>query len=287
MEELRFDKAKWTAGLRPICEMWIALYPRETFEKFKVSQSQLNAADPVEAFVFMEIATVKDVLAGVHESVATITRILEGAEMLTAKSQKEATELLKGVVPASWTTKWEGPEAPTAWISLVNKKAAALLQWAEKVGKKALLSGAVDLSDLFHPETFLNALRQRSARKLGIAIDELKLVSTFEVGKLQGETAITLEGLSLQGCEFDGRRMVDIREAGASSRELILLPACYIAWIGQGEPDPHPADATVKTPIYHALDREELLCTIEAPNEGPAAARIIAGVALFLAGDAA
>jgi hypothetical protein len=32
----------------------------------------------------------------------TITKILQGTEMLTAKSQKEATELLKGGVPMSW-----------------------------------------------------------------------------------------------------------------------------------------------------------------------------------------
>lgn len=33
VEELRFDKAKWTAGLKPICEMWAALYPKEAFER--------------------------------------------------------------------------------------------------------------------------------------------------------------------------------------------------------------------------------------------------------------
>jgi dynein heavy chain 2 len=152
--------------------------------------------------------------------------------MLTAKSQKEATELLKGAVPAAWAAKWEGPEAPTAWVGLVNKKATALLTWAQRTSKKSLLGSALDLSDLFHPETFLNALRQKSARGLGIAIDELKLVSSFDAAKLPGSTTIQLEGLSLQGCEFDGRRMVDIRDTGGNSRELILLPACFLAWIG-------------------------------------------------------
>jgi dynein heavy chain 2 len=214
----------------------------------------------------MEVAAVKEILQVVHESIATITRVLQGTAMLTATSQEEATALLRGAVPGSWSARWEGPEAPTAWISLVTKRAAALLQWADRVGKQALLREAVDLSELFHPETFLNALRQRSARALGIAIDELKLVSSFERAKLPGETTVELEGLCLQGCEFDGRRLVDIRDGGGGSRELILLPPCFIAWVGQAEPDPYPAEATVRTPIYHALDREELLCTIEAPN---------------------
>jgi dynein heavy chain 2, cytosolic len=284
VEALRFDKATWTAGLKPLCDMWSALYPRAAFEGLVVAPAQLNAADPVAAFVYMEVAAVKEVLQAVHESIATITSVLQGTAMLTATSQEEATALLRGAVPGSWSARWEGPEAPTAWVSLVTKKAAALLLWAERVGKQALLRGAVDLSELFHPETFLSALRQRSARSLGIAIDELKLVSSFERAKVAGETTVELEGLCLQGCEFDGRRLVDIRDGGAGSRELILLPPCFIAWVGSGEPDPYPAEATVRTPIYHALDREELLCTIEAPNQGEAATRVLGGVALFLAG---
>ena len=74
----------------------------------------------------------------------------------------------------------------------------------------------VNLSDLFHPETFLNALRQKSARQLKIAIDELKLVSSFETGKVGRALCVSVEGLWLQGCEFDGRRMVDIREDGGN-----------------------------------------------------------------------
>lgn len=63
--------------------------------------------------------------------------------------------------------------------------------------QKKLLDAPVNLSDLFHPETFLNALRQKSARQLKIAIDELKLVSSFEKNKIGGGTAIALEGLWL------------------------------------------------------------------------------------------
>jgi dynein heavy chain 2 len=79
--------------------------------------------------------------------------------MLSASSQKDATELLKGRVPAGWTSKWEGPENPTEWVRVVCKKATALLGWLQRVQQKQLLERPVSLSDLFHPETFLNALR--------------------------------------------------------------------------------------------------------------------------------
>ena len=36
--------------------------------------------------------------------------------------------------------------------------------WVERAEKQALLSDTLDLSELFHPDTFLNALRQETAR---------------------------------------------------------------------------------------------------------------------------
>ncbi len=52
------------------------------------------------------------------------------------------------------------------------------------------MKSPISLSDLFHPETFLNAFRQRSARKLKYAINDLQLVSSFENGKLSGQESV-------------------------------------------------------------------------------------------------
>lgn len=202
--------------------------------------------------------------------------------MLTDKSQKEATMLMKGQVPPSWETQWEGPENPSDWIRVVNKKATALLGWLQRIQQKQLLERPVNLSDLFHPETFLNALRQRSARKLKLAIDELKLVSAFETNKVPRDNCIQVEGLWLQGCDFDGKRMND----SSSTQELIQLPICYMGWISQRDPEPY-MDSVVSTPIYHSLDRETLLCTINVLNNGEESTRIIGGTAMFLAGEVA
>lgn len=191
-EELRFDKAIWTAKLGPICQLWGNLYKQELYDKIVITQEQLNTPDPVAAFVYVELENVKDILQVVHASISNIVKILKGSEMLTAKSQKEATNLLQGEVPATWEAKWEGPENPDQWIKVVTKKASALVQWLQRVNNNSLLEQEIDLSHLFHPETFLNALRQKSARKLKIAIDELKLVSSFEKGKVADDIGIQL-----------------------------------------------------------------------------------------------
>ena len=62
-----------------------------------------------------------------------------------------------------------------------------------------------------------------------VAIDELKLVSTFEQNKAS-QGSIQIEGLWLQGCSFDdqGQKLMDIRE---NAPEIIQLPVCFVSWI--------------------------------------------------------
>lgn len=235
----------------------------------------------------MELHSVTEILLLVDESLSALRGILAGQGMLTAKSQKDATELLTGAVPSTWAARWEGPATPTQWIRVLNKKAVALLGWVKRMQQGQLLQGGVDLGDLFHPETFLNALRQKSARRLKLAIDELKLVSSFETDKLPAEGTVRLDGLWLQGSEFDGRRLVDLRDQGGTSAEVVPLPPCCTAWVSAADTDPYPAAGVAEVPVYHALDRERLLCTLKVCNTGDSTARVLAGVALFLAGTEA
>jgi hypothetical protein len=64
----------------------------------------MNATDPVDAFVYMELHSTKEILNVVNQSISTLAKILQGTELLTPKSQKEAIELLKGGVPLSWSS---------------------------------------------------------------------------------------------------------------------------------------------------------------------------------------
>jgi hypothetical protein len=97
------------------------------------------------------------------------------------------------------------------------------------------------------------------------------------------ETAIQVEGLWLQGCDFDGKRMIDVRDQG-NTKELVSLPVCYLGWISQNDKEPY-AEGVVSTPIYHTLNREKMLCSLNLPNMGDEASRVIGGVALFLNGS--
>lgn len=63
----------------------------------------MSANDPVDAFVYMEMLAVIEILAKVNEVIGSISRVLQGTEMLTPVTEKVALELLKGDVPLAWS----------------------------------------------------------------------------------------------------------------------------------------------------------------------------------------
>lgn len=68
----------------------------------------------------------------------------------------------------SWYELWEGPDDPVMYLRSLVAKTLALGAWEEKGRANALLQGhgrdPLDLSELFHPDTFFNAFRQQTAR---------------------------------------------------------------------------------------------------------------------------
>ena len=66
--------------------------------------------------------------------------------------------------PQSWLSKWDGPEDPMQYLRGLVGRAVAVSKWVDKVESGTLLTETLDLGSLFHPDTFLNAVRQQTAR---------------------------------------------------------------------------------------------------------------------------
>eukprot|EP01017_Pseudomicrothorax_dubius_P047806 TRINITY_DN8621_c0_g1_i9.p1 TRINITY_DN8621_c0_g1~~TRINITY_DN8621_c0_g1_i9.p1 ORF type:complete len:156 (-),score=41.51 TRINITY_DN8621_c0_g1_i9:163-630(-) len=143
-----------------------------------------------------------------------------------------------------------------------------------------LMTEELALSELFNPDVFLNALRQKTSRKLKVPIDGMKIAVGFESGKLQSPFVVKVRGLLLQGCGFESGRLVDPPQ---DLQEFIQLPICYMAWISSSDPDPYPATSLCLTPIYYDSMREKLLIKVQMPNSGSVSDRVISGVAVLLA----
>jgi len=64
----------------------------------------------------------------------------------------------------TWLEKWDGPEDPIQYLRGLIYRAVATQTWLDKATHGTILRDTLDLSELFHPDTFLNALRQQTAR---------------------------------------------------------------------------------------------------------------------------
>ena len=132
-----------------------------------------------------------------------------------------------------------------------------------------LLGGPLSLSDLFHPGTFLNALRQQSSRRLNAPMDDTKLISAWDRGKISGSDLVaTIEGLFVEGAELEPQGLV---EMAPSAAEMAPAPPLHLAFVGKNHGDPYQSVQTIDVPIYHSMSREKHLVSQSrsCPSVGP------------------
>ena len=107
-------------------------------------------------------------------------------------------------------------------MQAVAAKKEALGRWNELAHRGRLLSSSLDLSELLHPGTFLNALRQESSRRSKQPLDSLKLISGWEKERIKAPIRVCVKGLLLQGAVFEDGIL---EEAGTSDQELLTFQA--------------------------------------------------------------
>uniref|UniRef100_A0A3Q1N3R0 Dynein cytoplasmic 2 heavy chain 1 n=3 Tax=Bos TaxID=9903 RepID=A0A3Q1N3R0_BOVIN len=181
--------------------------------------------------------------------------------------------------PLTWQSKWEGPEDPLQYLRGLVARALAIQSWVERAEKQTLLSDTLDLSELFHPDTFLNALRQETARAMVCSVDSLKFVASWK-GRLQeAKLQIKISGLLLEGCSFDGNRLCENQHDSPSVSSV--LP-CFMGWIPQAAYGPYSPDECISLPVYTSAERDRVVINVSIPCGGNQDQWIQCGAALFL-----
>jgi dynein heavy chain 2, cytosolic len=209
-----------------------------------------------------------------------IQKVIAGTAMLTPAIASTGNQLLSGTVPMSWLDAWEGPEDAFSWLRGLAERAIAQDKWVERANNGSLLKTPMDLSELFRPETLINALRQQTARQLGLPLDRLKLVSAPDTKSLSNcRLPVTIANLQLQGCGLDGGKLSESPPDGPS---LLTIPSYVIGWIDQEESDPFPPANTVNVAVYYTSNRERLISEFMFPCGGDKAKWILTGIGCSL-----
>jgi len=285
-----FDRDLWKARLTPVLDVWDRLVSADAGVADAAVGALPPGADPITAFVHGEGVLALRLVRRVASDLGALRKVLAGSELLTPAVQSCGVSLMADTVPDKWSADWEGPETPVLWMQGMVQRRVALMAWARRGTAASVLSTPVRMNDLFRPATFLNALRQYTAHALrgsgrgaDVAMDTLKLVSSWDVGAVTSRAPVvcTVTGLMLQGAIFDAGRAT-LQDALGDAAEVVLVPDLALAWVTPDVPDPHPAASTLTVPLYQSLDRSRAVADIGVPCGTDKAKWVLAGVALFL-----
>ncbi|KAF7666054.1 hypothetical protein LDENG_00118150 [Lucifuga dentata] len=276
----KFDRELWSTSLSPVLNLWKKLNQGSTLIHQKVAPPTEGHGSPVLSFIVLEQFNAIRLVQGIHQSLAALSKVIRGTQLLTPEVQKLATALLNQECPLTWQNKWEGPEEPMQYLRAVVTRALATQSWAERAGRQALLSDTLDLSELFHPDTFLNALRQETARSMGCSMDSLVFASSWRSPIAQAKLQVKVGGLQLEGCSFDG---VHLCENQHDSPSVSAVPHCYMAWVAQqSAAESSASEENIWLPLYSSSERAKVVTHVSLPCGSNPSQWIQTGAALFL-----
>ncbi|XP_066286377.1 cytoplasmic dynein 2 heavy chain 1-like isoform X1 [Branchiostoma lanceolatum] len=275
----KFDRETWSTELSPVLNLWKKLNQASQLLQQRIAAPSDQADKPIISFIQLERFSSVKLVQNVHQSLAALSRVIRGTSLLTSDVQTLAKSLLRQETPGGWQSLWEGPEDPMQYLRALVARAMAIQGWAERAEAGTLLRDVLDLSELFHPDTFLNALRQQTARDLRCPMDSLKFVSSWK-GSISGaKLAVKIGGLMLEGCSFNGSRL---SENQRDSPSVCIVPNFTVAWIDSKGADPYPEEEVIQLPLYFSADRDRVVNQVKVPCGGNQDQWVQCGAALFL-----
>eukprot|EP00075_Anas_platyrhynchos_P034676 XP_027323929.1 LOW QUALITY PROTEIN: cytoplasmic dynein 2 heavy chain 1 [Anas platyrhynchos] len=275
----KFDREIWSTELSPVLNLWKKLNQNSNLIHRKVSLPVEQQGSPISSFITLEQFSAIRLVQSVHQSLASLSKVIRGTSLLSPEVQKLANALLNQKCPLAWQSKWEGPEDPLQYLRSLVARALAVQNWVEKSKRQKLLSDTLDLSELFHPDTFLNALRQETARVMSCSVDSLKFTASWKGRIQEGKLQVKISGLQMEGCSFDGNRLSENLHDSPSVSSV--LP-CYMAWIPQDAYGPYSPEECITLPVYTSMERDRVVTNIDVPCGGNQDRWIQCGAALFL-----
>jgi dynein heavy chain 2 len=194
----KFEREKWNTELAPILNLWKKLNQGSSLLQMKLAAPGSESSDgggsntprgsqvdPVKAFVQLEFYNAVSLLQKVHKSLVGLSKVIRGTALLDEAVSKLADFLMKQETPSSWQKSWEGPEDPMDYIKVIVAKVNRVEKWSAKANSLLQANSneePLDLSDLFHPDTFFGAFRQATARHYSVSMESLKLINSWSTG---------------------------------------------------------------------------------------------------------
>ncbi|CAD2214773.1 hypothetical protein AGDE_00719 [Angomonas deanei] len=280
-EEQSLDREEWVAKLTPILTTWSTLvsqYP-DVLTKPTAAFS-LSEAKPIEGFLFAEAESAFKLITMVNASVEELKKVAEGTTLLTEDRKAEAAAMIIGSIPPQWDGFFPSNEKLLPWMQSVIRRSTAIAQFQKSSSNGVLLKAPFNISLLFRPQTFLNALRQETAHLEEKPLVNLKLVSSLTEAPAGAKLPVCLDGVLLQGAVTDATgKLMSVETADEAA--VAPIQKVFIAW---QDHFPEADTARVSLPLYSNTTKENYICDMALPcaSEEAASQFILAGAAVVL-----
>nr|CRZ22352.1 BMA-CHE-3 [Brugia malayi] len=275
--EVTFERNVWNKALNPIITLWKQLNSQSTLHSMNVPLIQ-HTDDLILEIISLEYVHAITLVQKVHKYLGAISKCLRGIQLFTSEIANGARALMMHQTPEEWQEAWRGPSDPAQYLSLLIHKAKSIEQLSHINDSYKILANPIKLGNIFRPTAFFNALRQLTARKKHISMDELKLGTAWNGAFLKNENVMEISGIHIQGALFEDH-IVEIKQ---TSPTVATAPNLYIAWISADASDVYEKDKSIFVPLYATPERNQLIAKVQMPCTKNPDKWIIASVALFL-----
>ncbi|VDK75265.1 unnamed protein product, partial [Onchocerca ochengi] len=275
--EVTFDRNVWNKALNPILTLWKRLNSQSTLHSMNVPLAQ-HTDDLILEIISLEYVHAIILVQKVHKFLGAISKCLRGTQLLTPEIAGGARALMMHQTPEEWQESWRGPSDPAQYLSVLVHKAKSIEELSRINDSHKLLHNPIKLGNIFRPTAFFNALRQLTARKKHMSMDELKLGTAWNASLLKNENIMEISGIHIQGALFEEH----IVEAKQISPTVTTAPNLYIAWISTNAADVYEKDKSIFVPLYATPERNQLIAEVQMPCTKNPDKWIVASVALFL-----
>ncbi|XP_068082912.1 cytoplasmic dynein 2 heavy chain 1 [Anabrus simplex] len=281
----KFDREEWQTQLTPILNLWKKLNQGSSLIQMKLPGSSEGPGEgaskgplPVAIFLSIEYHNAVKLVQHVHKTLVSLSKVIRGTALPSGDTLNLAEAIMSHQTPSSWQKIWEGPEDPMLYLRSIMGRSLAVQRWNQQGSQ--VLRDAVDLSELFHPDTFLSALKQQTARDYGVPMDVLYLACSWGKSGLRGaRLPVTITALQLEGAIFDGTRLAP---SAADSPSITVAPPCNVAWMPKGSPTVYQEHEVISLPLYYTAERERVVVSLDVPCSGDHDKWLQTGAAFFL-----
>jgi len=207
---------------------------------------------------------------------------LEGSLQMSERMDRLKNDIFFNRVPESWTKlAYPSMRSLAAWNKNLWERNAQLSTWTED---PVNVPNVTVLSFLFNPQSFLNAIKQRSAQRAKLELDKLEIQTEVTRKTKELTDSAAREGSHVSGLILDGARWnlnAGMLEESLSREMTCPLPVvtCRAVMFDKLEKGP----GIYRSPVYKTTQRgPTYVFTAGLRSKAPPAKWVLGGCAVIL-----